>query len=312
MGDEVFLEAEDSDPGVLYAEDHPPFVFGKRRVHAPFREAAVVEADCVGFGKGGEPEGVFPVRWRRIASEDLPGFVVYGSVSAVQYNPEPAFGLARGPIEMSGEGAVFASPDGANYMALICFLNGSLAREAVRDLYDLDWSGFARMLAGSQPGNDGGLMLPYFSAEIVPHVSLPGVVRQGLRADDAAANVRAVIEAQALATRLHSRWMGVPVNSLSVTGGASENPQILQIYADIHNCPVHRFQTTNSAALGAALRARHGHLRMTGQERAEWKEIVAPFTQPAAGSTITPDPAVRSIYDRLENAYAELETRHTS
>ena len=213
----------------------------------------------------------------------------------------------------SGEGAVFASPDGANYMALICFLNGSLAREAVRDLYDLDWSGFAGMLAGSQPGNDGGLMLPYFSAEIVPNVSLPGVVRgEGLSADDAAANVRAVIEAQALATRLHSRWMGVPVHSLSVTGGASENPQILQIYADIHNCPVHRFQTTNSAALGAALRARHGHLRMTGQERADWKEIVAPFTQPAAGSTITPDPAVRSIYDRLENAYAELEKRHTS
>ena len=46
----------------------------------------------------------------------------------------------------AGEGAVFASPDGSHYMALICFMNGSLAREAIRDEFDLDWDGFARAL----------------------------------------------------------------------------------------------------------------------------------------------------------------------
>ena len=41
------------------------------------------------------------------------------------------------------------------------------------------------------------------------------------RADDAAANVRAVIEAQALSSKLHARWMGVDIASLSVTGGGA-------------------------------------------------------------------------------------------
>ena len=240
------------------------------------------------------------------------GLVEPGQVALSLGTSDTMFACMDEPrTSANGEGALFASPDGHNYMALICFLNGSLAREAVRDLYNLDWAGFAGLLAESSPGNDGGLMLPYFSAEIVPHVSHPGVVREGFGADEAAANVRAVIEAQALATRIHSQWMGVPVHSLSVTGGASENPQILQVYADVHDCPVHRFQTTNSAALGAALRARHGHLLAT-EGRADWKEVVEPFTQPDAGSTIDPNPAVRSIYDELEREYVELEKRHTS
>ena len=152
-------------------------------------------------------------------------------------------------------------------------------------------------------------MLPYFSAEIVPNVSRPGVVRQGFEEENAAANVRAVIEAQALATKIHSTWMGVEVQSLSVTGGASVNPQILQVYADVHDCPVHRFQTTNSAALGAALRARHGHLLAT-TGTANWTEVVGPFTRPESGSTIEPDPSVKSVYDELERRYRDLERQH--
>ena len=206
----------------------------------------------------------------------------------------------------TGEGALFASPDGSHYMALICFLNGSLAREAVRDEYGLDWSGFTEALAQTPPGNGGAAMLPYFAAEIVPHVARPGVSRHALDAGDANANVRAVIEAQALSSRLHSEWMEVPVTSLSVTGGASANPQILKVYADVHGCPVRRFQTTNSAALGAALRARHAHLKAGGR-RAEWAEVVAPFSQAEAGSTIAPDADAHAVYDRALERYRELE-----
>ena len=210
----------------------------------------------------------------------------------------------------TGEGALFASPDGNHYMALICFLNGSLARESVRNQYDLDWHGFTELLSQTPPGNGGALMLPYFAAEIVPHVPEPGVVRTaGLDPDAAGANVRAVIEAQALSSRLHSEWMEVPVTSLSVTGGASANLQILKIFADIHGCPVHRFQTTNSAALGGALCAAHAHLATTGDRRS-WKVIVAPFTAADAGSTITPDPDTGVIYDRALERYRELERQH--
>lgn len=211
----------------------------------------------------------------------------------------------------TGEGAVFASPDGDHYMALICFLNGSLAREAVRDHYELDWRRFTEALSKTPPGNGGALMLPYFSAEIVPHIPRPGVVRHQLDPDDAGANVRAVIEAQALSSRLHAEWMQVPVTSLSVTGGASANPEILKIFADVHGCPVHRFQTTNSAALGAALRASHAHMKASGNPLT-WANVVDPFTRAEVEATIEPTPKARAVYDQALERYRELEERHTA
>ena len=199
------------------------------------------------------------------------------------------------------EGNVFASPDDSHYMALTCFMNGSLAREAVRDRYGLDWPAFNQALAASEPGNGGRLMLPYFAPEIVPAAG-GGVVRRGLGEDDPAGNVRAVIEAQAMSSRVHSRWMHIDTSSLHITGGASVNEEIAKIYANVHGCPVRRGQTTNAAALGAALKAFRGH-----RPELTWPSIVEPFCEPE-GPTIQPDPSVRSMYDDLIGRYVELET----
>ena len=209
-----------------------------------------------------------------------------------------------------GEGAVFASPDGEHYMALTCYLNGSLAREAVRDQYGMNWQQFTQALRTTPPGNNGALMLPYFAPEIVPKVPQPKVVRAQLDPADAPANVRAVIEAQALSSRIHARWMRVEISSLYVTGGASANAEILRVFANVHNCPVHRFATTNSAALGAALCAAHAHQSAAGHALS-WAEVVEPFAQPVAGSTIEPELRAVAVYDGVIGEYAALEQAHT-
>ena len=103
---------------------------------------------------------------------------------------------------------MFGSPTG-DFMGITVFSNGSLARERVRDRHGLTWDGFSRALETSPPGNGGALMLPWFEPEITPTVAVPGVRRRGLDEHDAAANVRAVVEAQMMALALHSRWMGV-------------------------------------------------------------------------------------------------------
>ena len=240
------------------------------------------------------------------------GLVETGQVALSLGTSDTLFACMDAPrISLKGEGAVFASPDDIHYMALICFLNGSLAREAVRDQYGLDWAGFTQALSQTAPGNQGGLMLPYFAPEIVPRVSAPGVVRHDLDPQDARANVRALIEAQALSSKIHCEWMELPTSALYVTGGASANSEILQVFASVHNCPVQRFETTNSAALGAALRAAYTHHNDTGARRT-WKEVVAPFTQPLPGSTIQPDPAAVSVYAALLPQYRALEEKHTS
>jgi xylulokinase len=205
-----------------------------------------------------------------------------------------------------GEGHVFVSPTG-DYMTLICFQNGSLARERIRDRYGLDWAGFSAALRATPPGNNGRLMIPWFEPEIVPHVLRPGIRRFGLDESDAPANCRAVVEAQMLSMRIHSAWMGVRPVEIYATGGASANRDILQIMADVHQCPVRQFPVTNSAALGAALRAAHGAMSSAGQP-ANWAEIARGLAEPQSGARINPRPETAPIYAALAQEYAWHES----
>jgi len=205
-----------------------------------------------------------------------------------------------------GEGHVFGSPAGG-YMSLICFKNGSLAREKVKDHYGLDWLGFSEALRNTPAGNDGKLMLPWFEPESVPHVGNAGVRRKNLQEEDAAGNCRAVVEAQMMAMRLHSEWMGSRPTRIYATGGASMNPEILQIMADVQQAPVYRQRTSNGAGLGAALRAAHAWTQTTLGD-ADWEHIVAPFTQPDPASETLPNPDNAAIYDGLLKKYAAFES----
>jgi xylulokinase len=260
-----------------------------------------------------ERHGVNPAALACAWSGDNPcsvvglGLVRPGQVAISLGTSDTYFGtMAECRTDPAGEGHVFVAPTGG-YMSLICFKNGSLARERVRDLYGLDWSGFSRALAATPPGNEGKLMLPYFEPEIVPRVLTPGVRRFDLAEDDVAGNCRAVVEAQMLSMRRHSAWMGVRPERIFATGGASRNPAILQVMADVHECPVFRFEGTNSAALGAALRAAHAWHAHAGNPL-PWEEVVRGFCDPVPGSGIRPRPeasaAYRPLLERLDRLSA--------
>jgi xylulokinase len=253
------------------------------------------------------------------------GLVREGRIAISLGTSDTIFGLMREPrIDAGGTGHVFGAPTGA-YMGLTCFSNGSLARERVRDQYGLTWEGFSRALDDTPAGNDGRLMLPWFVPEITPFVPGPGVRRQHLDAADAAANVRAVVEAQMMAMALHSQWMGVRVDTIHATGGAAVNPQILQVMADVFGADVHRFESGNSAALGAALRALHADRAAAGTPLA-WDDVVAGLAEPVAGSSlrqdvhgqgdsahvgargrIVPNAPNHAMYRDLLQAYAQFE-----
>ena len=206
----------------------------------------------------------------------------------------------------NGEGHVFGSPAG-DYMTLICFKNGSLAREKIRELYGIrDWKEFGKLVASTPPGNDGGILLPWFEPEIVPRVNKPGICRFDLDEKNVAGNCRAIFEAQMMSMRLHSAWMNVSPEKIYATGGASNDLALLQIMADVMNCRVLRIEVSKSAALGAALMAAHGWLVATGKEP-KWEKLVAGFSQPIPNSEIRPDKKASKIYDKLLEKYAECE-----
>ncbi len=207
-----------------------------------------------------------------------------------------------------GEGHVFGSPAGG-YMTLICFKNGSLAREKVRDAYGIkNWQDFGKVMNSTPPGNNGGILLPWFEAEIVPRVNKPGVHRFDLDEKDAAANCRAIIEAQMMSMRLHSQWMKVAPDCIYATGGASNDLAVLRVMADVMNCRVLRIEISKSAALGAALRAAHGWLVHSGK-KPKWEEIVAGFTEPIPDSEIRPNADAARVYDKLVEKYAACERK---
>lgn len=158
-----------------------------------------------------------------------------------------------------GFGHVFGNPAGG-FMCLICFANGSLAREKVAARVGLDWPDFERaILEQTRPGNGGALLLPYFVPEMTPKILHPEARAFGdaefMRFGDPARSARAIVEAQALAMQRYSDWIGETPSSILATGGASRNRGILQVVADVFRARVRTLEVGNSSALGGALRA---------------------------------------------------------
>ena len=235
------------------------------------------------------------------------GLVKPGQVAISLGTSDTFFGtMQKCQTDENGEGHVFGSPAGG-YMTLICFKNGSLAREQIREHYGIaDWKQFGELLKQTPPGNDGGILLPWFEAEIVPRVNQPGIHRFNLDAKNVAANCRAVFEAQMLSMRLHSQWMNVSPEKIFATGGAANNAALLQVMADVMNCRVLRIEVSKSAALGAALQAAHGWLTVAGKNP-KWEKLVAGFTAPIPDSEIRPNPKAVRVYDKLVEKYADCE-----
>jgi len=190
-------------------------------------------------------------------------------------------------------------------MGLTCFQNGSLAREQVRAAQGMTWPRFSQALASTPPGNNGRIMLPWFAPEITPPVSTPSVHRYG-PASDGVSDVRAVIEAQQISMALHSRWMANTVDVIHATGGAAVNREILQVMADVFGARVFQLSVGNSAALGAALRAAHAHLRERDRTT-EWDDVVAGLAEPMAASRVDPDPDRHGLYREMMAVYAACE-----
>ena len=202
-----------------------------------------------------------------------------------------------------GFGHVFGNPLGG-YMSLICFRNGSLAREALRDQLGLDWSAFDQPALEKTRDQAGkNLMLPFFGPEITPRGDFQQPSLRGneafLSGHEPGLRVRALLEGQFLNMRLHSQWMNVSTDRLLLTGGASRNNGIAQIAADVFQAPVERLEISNSAALGAAIIAAIAD----GGSATELQET---FCRPSAGSKLMPNRDLAAAYSEALDGFSSL------
>ncbi|KAF0500230.1 actin-like ATPase domain-containing protein [Gigaspora margarita] len=217
------------------------------------------------------------------------------------------------------------------YISMLCYKNGSLTREYVRDFYynnckrdnenvsnSAKWKWFNEILAASSP--DPKKYGYYFvHQEIIPFAK--GIYRFFNKnmvedfKDMPESNIRTVVESQFMSMKLRidqlltddrnvDKEFGL-IKKVLVVGGASKNNEILQVLADVFGVQVWRFNATNSASLGAAIKARLAYSKFMNNNRLDininemledGNELVA---QPRQENT--------AIYKSMMKDYFELE-----
>uniref|UniRef100_F7HD14 Xylulose kinase n=1 Tax=Callithrix jacchus TaxID=9483 RepID=F7HD14_CALJA len=191
------------------------------------------------------------------------------------------------------EGHIFCNPvDPQHYMALLCFKNGSLMREKIRDEFaSCSWSEFSKALQSTEMGNGGNLGFYFDVMEITPEIigrHRFNTEKRKVSAFPGDMEVRALIEGQFMAKRIHAEGLGYRVMSktkILATGGASHNRDILQVLADVFGAPVYVIDTANSACLGSAYRAFHG---LAGGTDVPFSEVVKLAPNPRLAATPSP------------------------
>jgi len=207
-------------------------------------------------------------------------------------------------IDSNGYGHVFGNPAGG-YMLLLCFTNGSLAREKMRESTGLSWEKLnSLILQNTVPGNNGNFMLPFFTCESVPRILKPQVQFFGseefkLQKSPPEQKIRAILESQAIRMKLHSQKIITKILKLRITGGASENRIFCQILADVFQIPIETICSTEAAAIGSALRAAHLY------EKISFELLFEKFAKTV--EKYEPNPKNAEIYEKLLCEYEKAE-----
>jgi xylulokinase len=258
------------------------------------------------FSQYGLPDGIPIVTWSGDNPCSLTGNGATAGSAIISFGTSDTFFAVMDEfkVDPQGYGHLFGNQAGG-IMSLICFKNGSLARERIKNEAAVDWGWFDNeAFAMTPPGNNGNMILPYFVPETTPLLLKPTVKRQGSEQFcsgqcSSAENIRAVVEAQIMNIKLHSQWIGEQFNIIKVTGGASASPGLCQTVADIFQTRVEKIAISDSAALGSAIWS----AAIAGKNRLN--ELNDKFTR--ATEIIIPNATTADIYKKMLNDFAEFQ-----
>lgn len=211
---------------------------------------------------------------------------------------------------------------------MLCYKNGGLIREAVRDTHtSKSWDEFNDLLLSTPPGNNNVFGFYFALREIIPD-GVEGEFffrgSQPVQAQDLspAEHARAVLESQVMSvkTRLHTILHGddAAVKRCIITGGSSTNEAFQQVCADVLGHPVYVADASGSATVGGALLARWGWYRATGATKGlsqeyEGKSDDIPFEATREGGGVKvrlvaePHPDAVQAYEALVDTYQQNE-----
>jgi xylulokinase len=205
-------------------------------------------------------------------------------------------------------------------IAMLCYKNGALAREAVRDEHaEKSWDTFNTQVEGSPAGNGGFFGLYYPLTEIIPpnvqgtflfKASGGGTPESVSTLSPPASHARAILESQLLS--IHARIDAImPAHAphlrrLILTGGGSANDVIRQLSADVLGMPAFVAEgSKQGAGAGGAVLAKFAwwkskHPNGTFEEMLESGEE-------RMQQVATPRPEITKVYDGIVAEYNKCE-----
>jgi xylulokinase len=192
----------------------------------------------------------------------------------------------------TGSVAGFADASG-RFLPLVATLNAARVLGTVADLLDVDFEEFADLAMRAPAGSEGVVLVPYFEGERTPNLpnakaSLHGLSISSSRRENLA---RAAVEGMlsGLAAGLDAvRAVGVREQRLLLIGGASLNPAVQAVAAQVFDAPVVVPAPGEYVANGAAAQAAWV---LTGA-RPQWPLELVAEPQPDF------QPVIRAQYDR--------------
>ncbi|KAG8697201.1 hypothetical protein FRC09_008014, partial [Ceratobasidium sp. 395] len=204
-------------------------------------------------------------------------------------------------------------------IAMLCYKNGGLIREAVRDTHTSKcWNEFNELLRSTPAGNNNAFGFYFTLREIIPdgvegEHFFHGTARVEPTDLSPAAHARAVLESQLMSVKTRLKAILPDEGGLKrciVTGGSSTNEAFQQICADVLHLPVYVADASGSATVGGALLARWGWYKATGYDGAT---DAIPFEATREGGGISvrlvaePHPETVEVYHGLVDTYNQNE-----
>lgn len=228
------------------------------------------------------------------------GNIHSGGVTASLGTSGTIFACAADPvIDPLGEIAAFCD-SADHWMPLLCTMNVTMATESFRKLFGWNHEQMEKEIARIPAGAGGLAFLPYLQGERTPNLPEGCGVMHGMNTTNLtpAHLLRAVMEGVTLGMAYGLRRMeslGLQPSEIRLTGGGSKSAVWRQMCADIFGCPVVTMESSEGAALGAAIQ---GLSLATGQSLDALCPTCAPV---AAGSRLEP---------RGDHDYAAALQRH--
>ncbi|KAJ8589928.1 actin-like ATPase domain-containing protein [Rhizopogon salebrosus TDB-379] len=212
-------------------------------------------------------------------------------------------------------------------IAMLCYKNGALAREQIRDrCAGADWAQFNTLVEQSPPGNSGFMGFYFCLPEIIP----PGVEGEfifqckdnneepvlllGVQ-PDATQHARAILESQFLSIK--SRIAAIlpahspPLQRLIVTGGSSANQTVRQLAADVFGMRVYIAESKEAAGTGGAVLAKFAWWKaQVGGPNGSFEEMMVETGEVERMRLVaTPKGRMSEVYEGLVDNYRRCEER---